>query len=64
MSTTLTSKPARHIFALCCGKDSSALAVFMKDKAPDIEYVFCDTEKDLLCIYGTHKWLRWGWLLF
>lgn len=38
-------KPVRHILALSGGKDSSALAFFMKDKVPDMEYVFCDTEK-------------------
>ena len=40
-------KPVRHIIALSGGKDSSALAVYMRDKIPDIEYVFCDTEKEL-----------------
>jgi len=38
-----TEKPVRHILALSGGKDSSALAVFMKDKVPEMEYVFCDT---------------------
>lgn len=37
----------RHILALSGGKDSSALAVYMKDKVPNMEYVFCDTEKEL-----------------
>lgn len=37
----------RHILALSGGKDSSALAVYMKDRIPDMEYVFCDTEKEL-----------------
>ena len=36
-------KPVRHILALSGGKDSSALAVFMKGKVPDMEYGFCDT---------------------
>jgi 3'-phosphoadenosine 5'-phosphosulfate sulfotransferase (PAPS reductase)/FAD synthetase len=40
-------KPVRHILALFGGKESSGLAVFMKDKVPDMEYVFCDTEKEL-----------------
>ncbi len=40
-------KPVRHILALSGGKDSSALAVYMKDKVPEMEYVFCDTEKEL-----------------
>ncbi|MCL6442972.1 MAG: phosphoadenosine phosphosulfate reductase family protein [Alicyclobacillus sp.] len=37
----------RHILNLSGGKDSTALAVFMKDKVPDMEYVFCDTQKEL-----------------
>jgi len=37
----------RHILALSGGKDSSALAVYMLDKVPEMEYVFCDTEKEL-----------------
>lgn len=37
----------RHILALSGGKDSSALAVYMKDRVADMEYVFCDTEKEL-----------------
>lgn len=43
----LADKPVRHILALSRGKDSSALAVFMKDKVPDMEYVFCDTGDEL-----------------
>lgn len=37
----------RHILALSGGKDSSALAVYLRDKIPNLEYVFCDTEKEL-----------------
>lgn len=40
-------KPVRHILALSGGKDSSALAVYMLGKLPNVEYVFCDTEKEL-----------------
>jgi hypothetical protein len=36
-----------HILSLSGGKDSSALAIYLKDKVPDIEYVFCDTGKEL-----------------
>ena len=43
----LADKTVRHILALSGGKDSSALAVFMKDKVPDMEYVFCDTGDEL-----------------
>ena len=42
-----TNKPVRHIIALSGGKDSSALAVYMRGKIPNVEYVFCDTEKEL-----------------
>ena len=45
--TETSDKPVRHILALSGGKDSSALAVFMKDKVPDMEYVFCDTCEEL-----------------
>lgn len=54
---------ARHILSLSGGKDSSALAVYMRDRAAwrqrlgkqsqqpveniEMEYVFCDTQKEL-----------------
>ncbi len=41
------SRPARHILALSGGKDSTALAIYMRGKVPEMEYVFCDTEKEL-----------------
>ncbi len=37
----------RHVLSLSGGKDSTALAVYMKDKVPEMEYVFCDTGKEL-----------------
>lgn len=37
----------RHILSLSGGKDSSALAIYLRDRIPDLEYVFCDTEKEL-----------------
>lgn len=37
----------RHILSLSGGKDSSALAVYMRGKVPGMEYVFCDTGKEL-----------------
>lgn len=40
-------KSVRHIVALSGGKDSSALAIYLRGKIQDIEYVFCDTEKEL-----------------
>jgi 3'-phosphoadenosine 5'-phosphosulfate sulfotransferase (PAPS reductase)/FAD synthetase len=42
-------KKVRHILSLSGGKDSSALAVYMRKREPhlDMEYVFCDTRKEL-----------------
>jgi 3'-phosphoadenosine 5'-phosphosulfate sulfotransferase (PAPS reductase)/FAD synthetase len=37
----------RHILMLSGGKDSTALAIYMRDRAPEMEYVFCDTDKEL-----------------
>ena len=39
----------RHIVNMSGGKDSTALAVYLKDKNPDqkYEFVFCDTGKEL-----------------
>ncbi|MCE5327911.1 MAG: phosphoadenosine phosphosulfate reductase family protein [Planctomycetaceae bacterium] len=42
-----SSKGERHILSLSGGKDSSALAIYMKNRVPAMEYVFCDTEKEL-----------------
>jgi 3'-phosphoadenosine 5'-phosphosulfate sulfotransferase (PAPS reductase)/FAD synthetase len=33
------------------GKDSTALALYMRDRVPEMEYVFCDTEKELTETY-------------
>ena len=43
----MSNQSVRHILALSGGKDSSALAVYMKDKVPEMEYVFCDTGDEL-----------------
>lgn len=37
----------RHVLSLSGGKDSAALAIYMRDKVPDMEYVFWDTRKEL-----------------
>lgn len=37
----------RHILSLSGGKDSAALAVYMRDRVTDMEYIFHDTEKEL-----------------
>ncbi|GAB4190504.1 MAG: phosphoadenosine phosphosulfate reductase family protein [Roseiflexaceae bacterium] len=41
------ARPGRHIVSLSGGKDSTALAIFLRDKIPQLEYVFCDTHKEL-----------------
>lgn len=41
------SEKARHILALSGGKDSAALAVYLKTKIEDLEYVFLDTGHEL-----------------
>lgn len=47
------AKAVRHILSLSGGKDSTALAIFMRDHHPEIEmeYVFCDTDKELAETY-------------
>lgn len=42
-----SDKPKRHILALSGGKDSSALAIYMRGKVTHMEYVFCDTGEEL-----------------
>lgn len=37
----------RHVLSLSGGKDSAALAIYMKGKVPDMEYIFSDTGKEL-----------------
>ena len=44
-------KSCRHILSLSGGKDSTALALYMRDRVPQMEYVFCDTEKELIETY-------------
>ena len=41
------TKPPRHILSLSGGKDSAALAVYMRDRVPEMEYVFHDTGHEL-----------------
>ena len=39
--------PIRHICGISGGKDSSALAVYLRDTVPVMEYFFCDTGAEL-----------------
>ena len=41
------SDTVRHICGISGGKDSSALAVHLRDKVPEMEYFFCDTGAEL-----------------
>lgn len=47
MADTSQQKPIRHILSLSGGKDSTALAIFMREKVQEMEYIFCDTEQEL-----------------
>ena len=40
-------KPVRHLLGISGGKDSAALAIYMRDKVPDMEYFFADTGAEL-----------------
>ncbi len=37
----------RHILGISGGKDSAALAVMLHKEIPELEYIFCDTQKEL-----------------
>lgn len=48
---TPTTNKVRHILGISGGKDSAALAVYMHDRIPDMEYFFCDTGEELTETY-------------
>jgi hypothetical protein len=52
----MTSK-VRHVMGISGGKDSAALAIYLKDKYPNLEidYYFCDTGKELEETYALIK---------
>lgn len=47
MSSEKTAQPVRHILSLSGGKDSTALAIYLHNRIPELEYVFCDTGEEL-----------------
>lgn len=47
MTETASQDQCRHVLSLSGGKDSTALALYMKDRVPEMEYVFCDTGEEL-----------------
>ncbi|MBU9169585.1 phosphoadenosine phosphosulfate reductase family protein [Burkholderia gladioli] len=42
-----SGKQVRHILSLSGGKDSAALAIYLRDRIPEMEYIFSDTGKEL-----------------
>ncbi|MDP9442931.1 MAG: phosphoadenosine phosphosulfate reductase family protein [Actinomycetota bacterium] len=38
---------ARHVLGISGGKDSAALAIYLRDRVPQMEYFFCDTGAEL-----------------
>jgi 3'-phosphoadenosine 5'-phosphosulfate sulfotransferase (PAPS reductase)/FAD synthetase len=43
----MTTKPTRHLLGISGGKDSAALAIYMRDRVPEMEYFFADTGAEL-----------------
>jgi 3'-phosphoadenosine 5'-phosphosulfate sulfotransferase (PAPS reductase)/FAD synthetase len=43
----MEEKRVRHILSLSGGKDSAALAIYMRDRVENMEYIFSDTGKEL-----------------
>lgn len=43
----MSEQQPRHILSLSGGKDSTALAIYMRDRVAGMEYVFCDTGEEL-----------------
>ena len=52
-ATPIAVKETRHILGLSGGKNSAALAIYLKqqDRADRIEYFFCDTGAELPEVY-------------
>lgn len=47
VSAQQETRPIRHILSLSGGKDSTALAIYMRDRMPGLEYIFSDTGEEL-----------------
>jgi tRNA(Ile)-lysidine synthase TilS/MesJ len=46
--TTMNNpKPTRHLLGISGGKDSAALAIYMRDKVPEMEYLFANIGAEL-----------------
>lgn len=46
-AATNPDRPTRHVLGISGGKDSAALAIYLRDRVPQMEYFFCDTDKEL-----------------
>ena len=40
-------KSMRHVLGISGGRDSAALAIYMRNRVPEMEYFFCDTGSEL-----------------
>lgn len=47
MKAERLTPPGRHVLGISGGRDSAALAIYMRDRVPDMEYFFCDTGAEL-----------------
>ena len=47
----MSKRQIRHVLGLSGGKDSAALAIYMRDRIPEMEYFFCDTGHELPEVY-------------
>src|SRR3954452_17633619 len=47
LAEALAEPGARHVLGISGGKDSAALALYLRDRIPQIEYFFCDTGAEL-----------------
>lgn len=47
MTEALADPNARHVLGISGGKDSAALALYLRDRVPQLEYFFCDTGSEL-----------------
>ncbi len=47
LDEALAKPGARHVLGISGGKDSAALAIYLRDKVPQLEYFFCDTGAEL-----------------
>jgi 3'-phosphoadenosine 5'-phosphosulfate sulfotransferase (PAPS reductase)/FAD synthetase len=47
----MDEKAVRHVLGISGGKDSAALAIYMRDKVPQMEYFFTDTGAELPEVY-------------